>query len=142
MGIVSITATAVVSTMVQRYFATPASWTPASAPPAVQPGLSAEPVSDAMPLESPLLTNQAETNQAEINQPDQSAEMGQSTNSPIQVETQPVPDSASSSYNQAASQTTESSELSASEPPASEPSSGAALREKLDSALRDKWRKQ
>jgi hypothetical protein len=146
MGILSITATAVVSTMVQRYFATPAPWTPASdsavPTPSTEPSVSNTFSPDASLLETnqpeinqvemdQIEINQVEMDQVEVNQPDRSAEVGLSDSSPIQVETQPIPDA---SYGQ--------TDGAASELPAvPEPSGDATLREKLDSALRDKWNK-
>jgi len=154
MGILSITATAVVSTIVQRYMSTntaPA-WSPASVPPAAQPSPNADlqpTVSGSVPTDpasldsSRLEANQPGINQPGINQsgtsqpgtsqPDRSIEAGRS-DSPIQVETQPVPDSSSFNAREAAGN-------SAEQPASSEPSTDAALRGKLDSALRDKWNK-
>ena len=137
MGILSITATAVVSTLVQRYFAAaPADGTSIRSAPIVQSSPNAQlqaPVSDS--ANSPL---QSET------RPSDRPISAMQADSPIQVETQPVPDSSIAPIETAGAseQPEATNQPGAIEQQPSQQSGDVTLREKLDSALRDKWNKQ
>lgn len=137
-GILSITATAVVSTMVQRYFVpnAPTSFTPA--PPMQASPVEAESLNSA-PAASDFSSPEASWGNESTNE---STEAGLD-NSPIQVETQPVPDVGAvpdaaeidpAPFNAEA--------IGTSEPPEDQAQPDeTSLRERLDNALREKWNK-
>ncbi|HEY9630172.1 MAG TPA: hypothetical protein V6C84_23000 [Coleofasciculaceae cyanobacterium] len=142
-GILSITATAVVSTMVQRYFVpnAPSSFTPA--PPMQASPIEAESLNSA-PAASDFPPPEASWGNESTNE---STEAGLD-NSPIQVETQPVPEFRAVPEAQPNAEIDPApfnvEAIGTSEPPTSEDQAqpdGTSLREKLDSALREKWNK-
>ena len=137
-GILSITATAVVSTMVQRYFVpnAPASLTPA-------PPIQASPV-EAESLDAAPATSDFPSPEASWGEP---STVGLD-NSSVQVETQPVPDFEAVPEAQPSAEIDpapfNAEAIGTSEPPAPEDQAQPdepSLREKLDSALREKWNK-